>query len=161
MAFSPDLVTSWRIVKSAYAASAFDGEGARIAGGRWTSPGRRAAYTAESISLAALEMLVHLGSSAVLAQYVVIPCSFPRRFITTIDRAMLHADWRMSPPLDSLRRIGDQWLTRKTTAVLSVPSAVINGERNYLLNPEHTDFAAIEFDRPRSFAFDPRLWWKN
>ena len=56
-------ISVWRIVKKKHEAAAFSGEGARIYGGRWTSPGKRVIYTAESVSLAFLEVLVHLDSS--------------------------------------------------------------------------------------------------
>lgn len=157
MASSRDLVTAWRIVKAPYAANAFDGEGARLGGGRWSSQGRRVVYTADSAALAALELLVHLQSNAVLSQYVVIPCRFPRRLITTIDIGALPANWSASPAPADVQRLGDAWLTSRRTAVLSVPSAVIETERNYLLNPRHPDFASILIEPARPFAFDPRL----
>ena len=157
MASSPDIVTAWRIVKARYAASAFDGEGARLTGGRWTSPGRAAVYTADSIALAALELLVHLQSTTALDQYVVIPCRLQRRHITTVDAGSLPPDWRISPSRPTVRRIGDKWLDSGVTAVLSVPSVVVEEERNYILNPNHRDFSAITFEAPRTFAFDPRL----
>ena len=157
MASSPDAVTAWRIVKAAYAVNAFSGDGARITGGRWSSPGRRAVYTAESIALAALELLVHLQSSEVLGQYVVIPCRFRRVQVTAVDTVTLPADWRTTPAPPALRAIGDQWLDSGATAVLSVPSAVVEGERNYILNPMHRDFASISIDQARTFTFDARL----
>jgi RES domain-containing protein len=42
--------------------------------------------------------------------------------------------------------------------VLKVPSAVIEHEWNYVLNPLHPDFSKIRWDAPRKFAFDPRLF---
>lgn len=61
----------------------------------------------------------------------------------------------MSSP--STKDLGTKWLRRMATAVLSVPSAVVNHERSYLLNPKHPDFKLIEFRDPRAFVFDPRL----
>lgn len=52
---------AWRIVRWKHASSAFDGEGARLFGSRWTSPGVRVVFAAESRALAMLEMLAHLG----------------------------------------------------------------------------------------------------
>ena len=48
----------YRLAKAAF--TALDGEGARLFGGRWNSPGRPMIYTAASPSLAVLEVLVHL-----------------------------------------------------------------------------------------------------
>ncbi len=42
-------------------------------------------------------------------------------------------------------------------AVLGVPSAVMLGDRNYVINPAHRDFHLIEFRDPVPFRFDPRL----
>ncbi len=62
------IVTAWRITKRKHARNAFTGEGAREFGGRWNNPGTAIVYTAQSQSLAALEMLVHLDSSELLAE---------------------------------------------------------------------------------------------
>ena len=59
--------TGWRIVKTKYAAQAFDGEGARLYGGRWNSPGLRMVYNSENVALAALEILRHLVKSSLFA----------------------------------------------------------------------------------------------
>ena len=48
----------WRLARRPY--RAFDGEGARPAGGRWTSAGTPLVYTSAHLSLAALELLVHV-----------------------------------------------------------------------------------------------------
>jgi len=61
--------TGWRIVKTRFVQQAFDGEGARLYGGRWNSPGVKMIYTSESLALAALEILAHLGQSSTLASY--------------------------------------------------------------------------------------------
>ena len=79
-------LTAWRIIKARHAANAFDGEGARIEGGRWNSPGTPMVYTSESAALAALELLVHLGRGATLAAYVLIPCTFQAGLVTKLDR---------------------------------------------------------------------------
>ena len=74
---------AWRIVKAKHAATAFDGEGARLFGGRWNSPGTRMIYTSATLSLAALESLVHL-SPPVLFKYVAIPVEFDESLIETL-----------------------------------------------------------------------------
>jgi RES domain-containing protein len=42
---------AWRLVKARLAARAFDGEGARLHGGRWNNPGLRVVYVSSSRSL--------------------------------------------------------------------------------------------------------------
>ena len=104
------MIRAWRIVKTRYSADAFSGEGARLYGGRWNSPGVAMVYTAGSKSLATLEVLVHLDM-----------------------------------------------ISRGSSVVLRVPSAVTEGEYNYLLNPAHVDFKKLIIGRMEAFKLDPRL----
>jgi RES domain-containing protein len=151
------VITAWRIVKSDYADSAFDGESARIAGGRWNSPGVRVIYTSESAALAALEVLVHLGRSRSLPEYVIFYCTFSESLVSDIDSATLPTDWRTFPAPASLRFLGDTWAKSRSSAVMRVPSAVIEMESNYLLNPEHRDFGQLKISQGRPFPLDFRL----
>jgi len=151
------VITAWRIIKNTYATQAFDGEGARLLGGRWNSPGHRVVYTSQSASLATLEILVHLGSSAALASWVLMACRIPDGLIQVAGRAGLPKHWRRFPAPADLQRIGNEWIISGASAVLEVPSAIIETEHNYLLNPEHRDFRKIEVLSPVPFAFDARL----
>jgi RES domain-containing protein len=151
------LRAAWRIVKKRYAASAFDGEGARQFGGRWNSPGVSAVYVASTRALAVLELVVHLDRSTLLGSFVLIPCEFDERLVATVDRATLPAEWRRNPPPAELAAIGDAWVKRRQSAVLAVPSAIIEEEANFLLNPEHPEFSLIRIGDPEGFEFDSRL----
>lgn len=55
------MIQAFCMVREKHAASAFSGEGALRHGGRWNSPGVRVIYTSATVSLAALETLVHLN----------------------------------------------------------------------------------------------------
>jgi RES domain-containing protein len=151
------LLTAWRIVKKRHAASAFDGEGARLFGGRWNSPGVAIVYVAGTRSLAVLEMAVHLDRSTLLASFVLIPCEFDDRLVRAVDRKALPAQWRLEPPIPALAAIGDTWVKQAQSAVLAVPSAIIEEETNFLLNPAHPDFLQIRIGHPQTFEFDQRL----
>lgn len=144
-------------MKKRYAASAFDGEGARVYGGRWNSPGVPVVYVASTRSLAALEMAVHLDRSTFLSSFVVIPCEFDERLVTTVAHDALPAQWRRDPPPSELAQIGDTWAKAAQSAVLAVPSAIIEEETNFLLNPVHPDFSKIPIGEPQDFEFDQRL----
>lgn len=135
---------------------AFDGEGASLTGGRWTSIGRRAVYASSTIALATLEMLAHLDSTAPLAGYSLIEVTIPAPLITAVNVGALPADWRTYPAPPSLLAIGDTWLNVRASAALRVPSA-LTIEDNYILNPEHPDFPLITKGSPLSFPVDPRL----
>jgi RES domain-containing protein len=149
--------TAWRIVKTRYAATAFDGEGARLYGGRWTSAGRAAVYTADSAALATLEVLVHLHSAAALSNYSLLQVTFADALLLRLEPDELPDDWQASPAAAALRALGDRWLDEGTFAVLQVPSAVVPSGRNFLLNPGHADFRSFTFGRPVRYRFDARL----
>lgn len=147
---------AWRIVKEKHAPTAFDGEGAWRYGGRWNSRGTRVVYTSATLSLAALESLVHLNPP-VAFKYLAIPIEFDEDLVERIDIAGLPADWTEEPPPPSAAEIGDQWVKESRSAVLEVPSVIIHAEPNYLVNPAHPDFKQIRFGKSEPFAFDPRL----
>lgn len=147
---------AWRITTARFAATAFSGEGARLFGGRWNPKGHSVVYTAESRSLALLEMLVQ--DDPLRARYVLIPVRIPDAVsVSEIDLASLPPDWRSLATRDTLQAIGRNWLEQGTSAVLAVPSAVVPAERNYLINPNHPDFARIEVGTAEPLETDLRL----
>lgn len=148
---------AWRIVKEKHAATAFDGEGARLYGGRWNSIGTRVVYASAALSLVALESLVHL-SPPVMFKYLAVPIVFDEGLLESIAARSLPVDWMEQPPPPSTQHIGDVWVKQARSAVLELPSVIINHERNYLLNPAHPDFRKIKIGKPVPFAFDPRLF---
>jgi RES domain-containing protein len=149
--------TGWRIVKSRYADAAFDGEGARLYGGRWNSVGTGMIYTAQSQALAILEVLVHLEKAGVLSSYSLCAAHFEEDLAEALEPAAVPDDWRGYPPPSELRVIGDAWVAEQTSAVLQVPSVLVEDESNYLINPAHPDFPSITIGEPRPFEFDVRL----
>lgn len=150
-------ISAWRIVKTKYLREAFDGEGARLYGGRWNSPGNRIIYTAEHASLAVLEVLVHLESSIPLTAYSLVKVEFEESLIEELDVEELLPDWRISPPPVDVQSIGDQWIDEVRSAVLKVPSAVLPIESVYLLNPRHPEFESVRISAAIAFSFDKRL----
>jgi RES domain-containing protein len=151
------VLSAWRITKTRYASTAFDGEGARANGGRWNSPGTRVVYASESVALATLEVLVGLQDAALLSAYSLIRVDFPQRVVEWLSPKALPSTWKEHPPPAETRRIGDLWLAEGRSAVLRVPSAVVLREYNYLLNPRHSDFKQVRIRRPDGYRLDPRL----
>lgn len=148
----------WRISKRKYAQKAFSGEGTQKVGGRWTPIGVKAVYTSSSLALAALELLVHLEKEDIVTGFVAISADIPEDLqIDVIMPSQLPENWCDTPAPESLALIGRDWLNAGQTAVLSVPSAVIAIERNFLLNPEHLNFERIQINQPEEFNFDSRL----
>jgi RES domain-containing protein len=114
-------------------------------------------YTAETQSLAALEMLVHLDAPALLDHYVLIEVQLEESLVLRLDLKDWPRDWRQSPPPSRLREIGDAWVEAGKSPALRVPSALVPGEGNFLLNPQHADFARVRTAKPLAFHYDPRI----
>jgi RES domain-containing protein len=156
------LIEAYRITKQPSAKKAFSGTGARLYGGRWNSVGVEVVYASAHRSLSVLEVLVHMeddevGSGAVLIPYLIYPISFDEALLEELSATSLPADWASSPPAKSTQQIGDDWVLRAGSPVLSVSSVVVPEERNYVLNPNHTRFAEIQIGHPVRCKIDPRL----
>lgn len=151
------MLTVWRLTEAIYAADVFGGEGARAFGGRWSSPGYWVVYTSEHASLAVLEVLANAFRPKLLPHFVLASCTFDESLVTYVEIEELSPNWRDPRPPVALRDFGDEWIRSERSAVLSVPSVIIEHERNYLLNPEHADFKRIKRSPPKPFRFDLRL----
>jgi len=147
----------WRIVKEKYADSAFEGEGARRAGGRFNSPGKPVVYASGSLALAQLEILVNLPTDRLLDDYVAFRADIPDGNVATLDREELPENWRQAPAPRSVRQLGDRWLESERSLALRVPSAVVPAESNVLINPRHPAFGEVETQGPLDPEIDERL----
>jgi RES domain-containing protein len=115
-------------------------------------------YTSATPSLAALEVLVHVDPSLAPDDGRLLEIEVPDQLeVETGDPVSLTPDWQAYPAPVELQDFGTQWLSSVRTAVLSVPSAVMPVERNYLLNPLHPDATKIRVVRELPFSFDARL----
>ena len=153
---SDDCLEAYRLVAPKWASSALSGEGARLYGGRWNSPGRAMVYLSTSRALAALELLVHLTTP--------LSRRIPRTLVMVqVPRSLIggefwkEAGWRDTPPGRATTDQGDDWLEAAPTAGVLVPSVLIPAEHNLLLNPAHPDFSQVKITGTSSFSFDPRL----
>lgn len=125
---------------------------------RWNSRGRFVIYTAGSRALACLENVVHRSGEGLQELFRVMVIDVPDTLpVETITLADLPVDWADYQNYDICQQRGEMWLLRGAAPVLKVPSAVVKQEWNYLLNPAHPSFSAIQLVRTESFAFDPRL----
>jgi RES domain-containing protein len=147
----------WRLIKTKYATTAFDGEGARLYGARWSSVGTRIAYAASNSALAVLEVLVHLENADVLASYSLVSASLPDALVETLPPARLPNGWNTWPVPPAVQAIGDEWTLANETLALQVPSAIVPGGNNLLINPAHKDFGRLVVEHIEGFRFDPRL----
>lgn len=149
----------WRITRAAY--RALNGDGARLYGGRWNSEGRAVVYTSATLSLAALEYLVHveplLAPSDLVAMEIEVPDA-PGLGATVTPHRFPPGEWRQYPGPEWQTELGDLWIEDGTFLWLSVPSAVIPGEYNVLVNPRHAGVSGVRVMSVRPFSFDGRLF---
>ncbi len=149
----------WRICKARYAATAFSGLGAEKSGGRWNHKGERMVYASSSLSLAALELFVHLEPLLMPRDLRAVSAIIPdRATVEELTARDLPKNWRRYPAPAGLRKIGSRWLHEMRSLLLVVPSAVNPEERNILINPLHPEAATIHGIRTKPFRFDPRMW---
>ena len=147
----------WRIANAAHAA--FDGEGARRYGSRWTRKGLPVVFASATLSLAALERFVHADPDLEPVNLAALSSEIGAGIaIESVEFDTLPAGWRTYPAPAALATVGERWLRTASAAVLSVPSVVIPHERNYILNPAHADFAALAPRTAEVFSFDSRMW---
>jgi RES domain-containing protein len=130
--------------------------------GRWNSRGQYVIYTGGTMALSCLEKLAHTsGTSLYAGDFSVtiyqVPDKLPIKEITLNSLIKQQLDWTKVQYYPLTQSIGDQWLMDRETAVLKVPSAIIDLEYNYLLNPAHPDFEKIRILSIRPFSFDKRL----
>ncbi len=150
------MTSVWRIVKEKYADIAFDGEGARLYGGRWNHPGFPAVYCSETLALAALELFVQLDAAPNMS-LVAIEASFSDEIsIETLEKPP--KNWNHYPLSIETQNLGSEWIKEEKSTVLKVPSVIISREFNYILNPRHTDFNKIKIHKPTVFTFDARMY---
>ena len=147
----------FRIVQERWAATALDGEGARLHGGRWNPPGLAAVYLAESRALAALEILVHAPREALRLEWRVIAVEVPDESIKVASVKQMPAGWRDQPSSPEARRFGAAWLTKSAELAMVLPSVIVPQERTLLVNPRHPSAARLKGAKAERFVFDPRL----
>lgn len=148
----------YRIVKSQYADTAFNGIGAELYGGRWNRKGTKVVYISASSSLAVLESFVHMGILPKYLKYTLIKIEIPSEVIDVYDVSKLPKTWKNNLIDVRCQAIGTDWATKQESAVLALPSAIIDMEINYLINPLHPDFHKIKEIRRQDFTYDQRMW---
>ena len=133
------------------------GIGAGITGGRWNHPGDRVVYTSSSRALATLEVLVHTPALFVPKDYYLLTLRIPEDSLLSIPLDQLPTGWNdMDAPV-ALRQFADQWIAENRYLVLKVPSAVVTGDYNFLLNPAHPRMNEVKIIDKQPFRFDHRL----
>ena len=150
----------FRITSAAYIE--LDGKGAYLYGGRWNSKGTAVIYTATNRALAVLEKLVQVNATVVPEDMVMLTIQVPpQASIIKIEETELLPSWSNYPPPEILKSTGDQWINENQSLLLEVPSALISGEKNILINPAIPEFHKIKITNIEAFSFDERLLKKG
>ena len=142
----------FRIARKEYIQD-LSGRGAELFGGRWNEKGIPALYTSSSLSLAALEILVHTDKS-------LPPVNMAYAKIYVPDEMFSMKILRLKPDEVPVE-YGTKWLKEKRGLMLKVPSVILpyeyDHEFNLILNPLHEDYKKVFVAEVHDFSFDVRL----
>src|SRR5260370_26371757 len=150
----------WRLPDARYAGS-FDGGYGLIFDGRWSTRGRPVTYCSTVVSLSALEKRVHMTDPDLMPPQMLIEYAaadgLPQAEVTLDE---LPEDWIRRQP--HTQRLGDEWLDRRSEALLVVPSSLVPIrsalDRNVLINHRHAAAESIRIVAAVAFTLDPLLF---
>ncbi|MFD0863857.1 RES family NAD+ phosphorylase [Sungkyunkwania multivorans] len=133
------------------------GVGAQEYGGRWNKIGTKAIYASQHVSLAYLEVAMHLNMTMSLpTDRILVHIEIPNTIkIETLEK--LPTDWRRLPYNYETQEIFTRFCKQERGLVLRVPSVVVPSEYNFIINPIHKDFKRIKILKTEKFIFDDRL----
>lgn len=152
----------YRVLRKAYARAPFDGQGAYLCGGRWSSPGTRLSYASEHESLALVEYFVHLEQDDPPSDLVLAVAEIPDDLTREkIDGSALPGNWRHPAAPPQLAPFGDEFAQRGKHCLLLVPSVLAPSETNCLINPAHSEFKRILTHGLQPLSYDPRMFRKK
>jgi RES domain-containing protein len=150
-------VIVFRIAKARHA-SDLSGAGARAHGGRWNEKGTPLLYTSTNRALATAEYLVHVDPLLQPRDLRMVSIELPDgATVKALRNADLPAAWNTYPAPAALAELGTKWAASRKSLALRVPSAVVAGEHNMLINPLHPEAAKVRVVDEQPYAFDPRL----
>ncbi len=150
----------YRMAKST-CSSDLSGKGAEKTGGRWNSKGIAVIYTSESRALCTTEIAVHIPLGILPKDFQLVSIDIPTSVkILSLSARDLPSNWDAIPHAGETQELGDQFVRQNKQAVLKVPSAVVRGEYNYLINPGHKEAKKIRIKKVEQFSFDQRLFLK-
>jgi len=151
-------MTIYRITKKQYA-SEFNGKGAAIRGNRWNSKGTEVIYCAESRALAFAELSVYLNITMASTHYVMLTIDVPDKLpLFILKDKELPPNWNVYPHIKDTQFIGDRLVQENKFALMKVPSAIVQGDFNYVINPRYKDFELIQVDNIANFPIDERAF---
>ncbi len=151
-------ITLYRITKTKYSDSAFNGEGAKKSNtGRWNPKGVAMVYTTMNEASALLEVMVHLADFQLLKKaYSLVQVEIDEELIFDLKHKPKFNAKNMIDIEDS-QKIGKSWCEAKASLALKVPSAITQTDYTVLINPRHEDFNSLKIGKAYPVHLDSRL----
>lgn len=154
--------TVWRIATDtpAYQSDDLSGAGAKATGGRWNEVGISVVYTSETRALACLETVVHSNAGGLPLNRYLVEVTIPDDVWVNAQAETpsgLPVGWEAEPAGLVSIQFGTTWARSGTSAILVIPSVIVQEEFNVLVNPAHADSARITAVKLRRWLYDPRL----
>jgi len=146
----------YRITRAKYS----DGLQASGRENRWNKAKQYVIYASESKALAILEMVANRGAIMEGAPYKLLTIEIARSKETLIEvgSKKLGDRWQNMENKPTTQEIGSRWYIEKSSVALKVPSVLIGGEYNFIINTDHPDFdKRVELKSVEDFHWDPRL----
>src|SRR5437773_8302581 len=121
---------------------------AGTAEGRWHLMGQRVLYFSSSLSLCVLELRANAVSFKRIREayhYCAVDVELSQD-TETAPEALYSRDWILEKR--STQGYGGDWYGRNSSLILTVKSAVLPTERNYVVNTAHPGFNLLVFSAP-------------
>jgi RES domain-containing protein len=127
--------------------------------GRWNSEGKGMIYSEGSASLSCMEILAHKSgvasnSGKFSLAMIDVPDTVLISEIELNQLQKLNEEWYQVLHYPITQKLGNHWISEMKSAVLKVPSAIVDREYNYILNPLHSNFYKIKLIDVVPFNFD-------
>ena len=135
-------------------ANDISGEVASIYGGRWNPVGIKALYASQNISLCILEILVRAQKKINPPDYQLITLELPENNMTKIKLSQLKTGWKQH--IEYTQWIGKEFLKDNKFLTMKVPSAIVEKENNFIINPLHSDFRRVKIISIEALGLDKR-----
>ncbi len=141
-------ISLWRIAAETrlYKADDLSGAGAAKHPGRWNEEGDAVVYASPTRALAVLETAAYIDDASLplnrfLLRIDVPKAAWAKRQI--LDAAAIDPAWRPIPAGRASARLGHDWYVSNKSALLLVPSVIVEEESNVLINPKHAGVAGM------------------
>jgi len=149
----------WRIATETrfFKADDISGEGAAKHPGRWNEEGDAVVYASPSRALAVLETAAHLDDSGLPLNRFLVRIDIPKTAWAKrqiLDPATIDPAWRAIPAGRASSRLGHEWYSSGKSALLLVPSVIVEEEFNVLINPKHAGASSMTATIVRLFEYN-------